>query len=426
MLDIQLIRESPEKVKEGIVKKQFDPSLVDRVLEKDRQRVELLQRVESLRGERNKISRTQLPEDQTRGKDIKGELKGLESKLRTLDEEFASLLRGLPNLPAEDIPEGKSEKDNKVVSTWGAIPEFGFIPKDHVILGKSLDVLDFETGAKVAGSGFYYLKNDGVLLEMALVQCGIQFLIKKGYTPFITPDLAKEEFYLGTGYLPKGPEAQTYTIAGSDLGLIATAEVTLAGVHAGEILNEKDLPKKYGGYSHCFRVEGGSYGKYSKGLYRVHQFTKVEMFAYSTPEDSNKIHQEFLSLEEEFWQSLGISYRVVEMCTGDLGAQAAKKFDLEAWMPGRATQAGRASPRGQGEYGEVTSTSNTTDYQARNLGIKYRKGGSTEFVHNLNGTLVATSRAIIAILENFQQADGSVVIPEVLRPWMGKEKITPR
>ena len=256
-----------------------------------------------------------------------------------------------------------------------------------------------------------HLKNGGALLEMALVSYGLQFLAHRGFTPIITPDLAREKYYLGTGYNPKGDEAQTYKIEGSDLGLIATSEVAIAGYHADEIFQSLEEPKLYGGYSHCFRQEAGAYGKYSKGFYRVHQFTKIEMFAYTKKEDSKKMHERFLELEEEFWQSLGIPYRVLEMCTGDLGSQAARKFDLEAWMPGR------------GDWGEVTSTSNTTDYQARNLNIRYKDGETTEYAHMLNGTLVATSRAIIAILENFQQADGSVKIPEVLIPFMGNSEI---
>ena len=237
---------------------------------------------------------------------------------------------------------------------------------------------------------------------------------KESFTPVITPDLAKSRYYLGTGYLPKGNEAQTYEIEGEDLGLIATAEVTLAGKHADEAIPEKDLPLKYAGYSHCFRREAGAYGKYSKGLYRVHQFTKIEMFVYCKPEDSEKYQQHILEMEEKIYQELGLPYRVMEMCTGDLGAMAARKFDIEVWMPTRS------------EYGEVTSTSNCTDYQARNLNIKFKgNDGQTEYVHMLNGTAIATSRTPLAILENYQEKDGSVVIPEVLRKWVGKDKITP-
>ncbi|MBI2268140.1 MAG: serine--tRNA ligase [Candidatus Blackburnbacteria bacterium] len=411
MIDINLIRENPEKVKEGVRRKQYDPSVVDCVLELDKRRLGLLQQTEELRRERNEISKEKSEENIARGKEIKAKLQELEPQLKVLEGEYVEALAEVPNLPFEDVRVGKGEEENVEIRKWGEVPQFSFSPKDHVDLGRQLDIIDFEAGAKVAGSGFYYLKNEGALLEVALVQYGFQFLVKKGFTPIVTPDLAKERFYLGTGYQPHGEEAQTFTVIDSDLGLIATAEITLAGYHADEVLNKKDLPRKYAGYSHCFRQEAGAYGKYSKGLYRVHQFTKVEMFAFTTLYGSQKVHEEFLALEEEFWKSLEIPYRVIEMCTGDLGAQAARKYDLEAWMPGRK------------DYGEVTSTSNTTDYQARNLGVRYRDGDETEYVHTLNGTLVATSRAIIAILENYQQEDGSVVVPEALRQYIGKDKI---
>src|SRR3989344_3847497 len=414
MVDIQLIRTDSEKVKIGVQKKGYDVGIVDKVLELDEKRLELLKKVEDLRKERNELGELgaqRTKEDEERGKKIKEELKSLETEMESATSEFNQVLQGIPSLPFDDVPEGKSESKNKVLRTVGEPTKFDFEPLDHVELAKKLDIIDFEAGAKVAGSGFYYLKNDAVLLELALVQYGLNFLAKKGFTPTITPDLAKEKYYLGTGYLPRGPEAQIYKAEGLDLGLIATAEVTLAGLHADETLNEKELPKKYGGYSHCFRMESGSYGKYSKGLYRVHQFTKVEMFVYSKPEGSQEMHQELLGLEEEFWESLGIPYRVVEMCTGDLCAQAARKYDLEAWMPGR------------GDWGEVISASNTTDYQARNLNIKFKRGGRTEFVHTLNGTLVATSRGMIAILENYQQKDGTVKVPEILVSYVGKDKI---
>ncbi|TSC89013.1 MAG: seryl-tRNA synthetase [Microgenomates group bacterium Gr01-1014_5] len=412
MIDIQLIRNNSEKVKESVRKKGYDTGLVDKVLEADKARRELIVKVDALRKERNEIaSAEQRTKDiEQRGREIKEELKTLEPQLKELEEQFENALGQIPNLPSDKAPTGKGEEDNKEVSVWGEPDKAK--SKDHLEIGKSLGIIDFEAGSKVTGSGFYYLKGDGALLELALAQYGLKFLNERGFTPVITPDLAQKRFYEGTGYLPKGDEAQTYVVNDNDLGLVATAEVTLAGYHADEVLNSKELPKKYAGYSHCFRMESGAYGKYSKGLYRVHQFSKVEMFAFTKAEESESMHEGFLKLEEEFWQSLGIPYRVIEMCTGDLGAQAARKFDLEAWMPGR------------GDYGEITSTSNTTDYQARNLNIKYREGDETKFAHTINGTLVATPRAIIAILENGLQEDGSVVIPEVLRPYMGKDRIT--
>jgi len=407
MIDIKLIREQTELVKVGVAKKNFDTSKIDVVLELDKKRLELLQKVEGLRQERNTLTK----ENFERGKEIKDELKSLEPQLEEVEKQFKQLINEIPNLPADESPVGKGEDENKELRIVGEKPQFNFAVKDHVELGKDLDILDFEAGAKLSGAGFLYLKNGGALLEMALVSYGLQFLAHRGFTPIITPDLAREKYYLGTGYNPKGDEAQTYKIEDSDLGLIATSEVAIAGYHADEILQSLEEPKLYGGYSHCFRQEAGAYGKYSKGFYRVHQFTKVEMFAYTKKEDSKAVHEKFLELEEEFWTSLGIPYRVLEMCTGDLGSQAARKFDLEAWMPGRD------------DWGEVTSTSNTTDYQARNLNIRYRDGENTEFAHMLNGTLVATSRAIIAILENFQQEDGTIKIPEVLIPFMGVSEI---
>jgi seryl-tRNA synthetase len=412
MIDIQTLRDDPDGLKRKVAEKGFDPALVDQVLEFDEKRRELIAEVESLRAERNKVSKEKNIE---RGKAIKVELQELEPELEKIEMEFAEAFNRIPNPALPDVPVGKNEKDNVEVRRWGQPRGFDFEPKDHLELGKYLGILDFETGAKVVGSQFYYLYADGALLELALVMFAMELLQREGFTPAITPDLAKSRYYLGTGYMPRGDEAQTYTISGQDLGLIATAEVTLAGKHADEIIPEEQLPVKYIGYSHCFRQEAGAYGKYSRGLYRVHQFTKAEMFIYCAPEESAKMHEHILAMEEKIYQQLGLPYRVLEMCSGDLGAMAAKKYDIEAWMPAR------------GEYGEVTSTSNCTDYQARNLNVKFRrKDGKSEYAHMLNGTAIATSRTPLAILENYQEADGSVVIPEVLRKWMGKDKIVPR
>lgn len=411
MIDIKLIQNNPDIVKESLAKRNSDINL-DEIIDLDRNRVKLIQRIEELRAQRNKISKTDSPENREMNKEIKEKIKELEPELKSAEENLQTLLSLVPNIVSPKSPVGKDESENVTVKTWGDKPTFDFTPKDHLELGKQLGLLDFERGAKVAGSQFYYLKNEAVLLELALAHYAIEILVKEGFTPFFTPDVAKSKYYLGTGYQPKGPEAQIYKIENNDLGLIATAEITLAGLHADEIVNEADLPKKYVGYSHCFRVEAGGYGKYSKGLYRVHQFTKIEMFIYCRPDESEKMHEYLLSLEEKIYQGLKLPYRVLEMCTGDLGSQAARKFDIEAWMPGR------------NDYGEVTSTSNCTDYQARNLGIKMRKNdGTTEYLHMLNGTAVATSRAIIAILENYQQEDGSVIVPEVLRQFVGKDQI---
>ncbi|MBI2054887.1 MAG: serine--tRNA ligase [Candidatus Sungbacteria bacterium] len=413
MIDLELIRENPEEIKKAMKNRHVDVD-VDYIVEVDAKRLKLIREVEGLRAEQNKLS------DAIAGmsadgraaaiaesKELKDKLGHKEFELRALEEEENGLLRKIPNLPLAEVPIGNSENDNVVLREVGDRPKFDFEPLDHLALGTRLDILDFESGSKIAGSGFYYLKNEGVFLEFALARYALDVLAKRGFIPWLTPDLAREKFYLGTGYLPKGPEAQTYEIKESDLGLIATSEVALAAIHADEILADDKLPLRYAGYSHCFRQEAGSYGKYSKGLYRVHEFTKVEMFVYAKPEDSSAIHDELLEAEEELWQGLKIPYRVVEMCTADLGAQAARKIDLEAWMPGR------------GDWGEVTSASNTTDYQARNLNIRYKKkDGGNEFTHTLNGTAIATSRAIIAILENYQDKDEGVAVPEALRPYM--------
>src|SRR3989338_3017611 len=421
MIDINLLRKDPAFYRKSTRAKGINPDTVDEVLRFDRERLELLQKVEKLRGERNKITaklkniRTEERKNKENQKlveqvrEIKKKLDDVEPQLKRAEESFNELLLRIPNPPAPDVPAGKDESGNKENRRWGEKPSFDFQAKGHTEIAEQLGLIDFIRGAKVAGSGYYYLTNDAVLLELSLVRYGIDFLLQRGFHPVLTPDVARERYYLGTGYLPKGPEAQTYMLQDTDLGLIATAEVTISGFHADELLDASELPIKYAGYSHCFRQEAGAYGKYSKGLYRVHQFTKVEMFMYTAADQSQAAHQELLKTEEEFWQSLGIPYRVLEMCSGDLGAQAVKKYDLEAWMPGR------------NYWGEITSTSNTTDYQARRLNIKYKDKTGTHFAHTLNGTLVATSRVIIAILENYQKKDGSVTLPEALRKYMGKD-----
>ncbi len=412
MIDINSLRNNPEFYKKATADKQFDPKIVDEAIKLDEEWRKTLQKVEELRSQRNVLSKNPNKEDIQKARKLKEELKESEEKLKEIEEKRENAIKLIPNPPAPEVPVGKNEDENVELRKWGDVPKFDFEPKDHVEIGKDLGLIDFEAGAKVSGSQFYYLRGDAVLLELGLLQFGVEFLSKKGYQPFVTPDLAKSRFYLGTGYQPKGDEAQIYEIEGEDLGLIATAEVTMAGLHSDEVLNKKDFPLRYAAISHCFRKEAGAYGKYSRGLYRVHQFTKLEMFIYSTPDKSEEMHQELLGIEEEIIQALKIPYRVLEMCTGDLGAMASKKYDLEAWMPGR------------GDYGEITSTSNTTDYQARNLNIKYRNKNENEYVHLLNGTAIAISRILIAILENYQQKDGSVLIPEVLQKYVGKDKIS--
>jgi seryl-tRNA synthetase len=410
MLDPEFIRQNADLVKKKVAAKRFDEKLVDEFLFVDSQYRAASAEHEALLHKKNLAASERNVE---LGKQIKQQLSDQDQKLTPLEIAWTQTLIKIPNLPLDTAPVGKSEDDNVEIRRVGKIPQFGFTPQDHLMLGNKLGILDFERGAKVSGSGFYYLKGKGVLLELALIRYALDLLSQKGFIIVQTPDLARSKYYLGTGYSPRGDEAQTYEIKDQDLGLIATAEVTLAGLHAEEILKATDLPKRYVGLSHCYRQEAGAYGKYSKGLYRVHQFTKVEMFCYTKPEDSFEMHQELLQLEEEIWKQLGIPYRVLEMCTADLGAQAARKIDLEAWMPGR------------GGYGEITSTSNTIDYQARRLDIRYQKeGGKISFVHTLNGTALATSRTLVTIMENYQRADGSIEIPEVLQRYAGFNEIT--
>jgi len=420
MLDPKFIRENPDKVKKNLLERNFNPEIanVDKWLQIDGDRAIVRKELEEISRRKNEIA--ELLKDATKrtpdliaeGKDLKEKTEPLQAKLNTIEGSWSELISQIPNMHFTDVPVGKDDSENKVLREVGEIPKFSFEPKDHLQIATDLDLVDFKAGAKVTGSQFYYLKNEAVLLDLALQKFGMDFFRKKGFELIMTPDMAKSRFYLGTGYAPRGDEAQTYTIEGEDLGLIATAEVTMAGYFADEILQESDLPKKFAAVSHCYRKEGGAYGKYSKGLYRVHQFTKLEMFVYCTPQDSELIHQELLAIEEDIAQALKIPYRVIEMCTSDLGAMAARKYDLEAWIPSKSG------------YGEITSTSNCTDYQARNLNIKYRDTqGEIKFLHMLNGTAVVLSRFPLAILENYQQPDGSVKIPDVLVPYTGFDTI---
>lgn len=421
MLDAHFVRSNPELVKQNITNRGLDLAAldVDKWLSVDLERSRLLQEQDELNRRRNELA--EMGKNKQIGLDelkrISGENKEKQKQvaadLEVVLKEWTELLSQFPNMHDPKTPIGKSDKENVVVRKVGEPTKFDFAHKDHLTLGKELEILDFEGGSKVAGSQFYYLKNDAVLLEFGLIQYGLNFLAKKGFTPVLTPDMAKSRFYLGTGYAPRGDEAQTYEIKDEDLGLIATAEVTMAGLYADEIIPYEKLPLKFAAISHCFRREAGAYGKYSKGLYRVHQFSKLEMFVYCLPEQSQQIHEELLAIEEEIAQSLDIPYQVVEMCTGDLGGMAARKFDIEAWMPGR------------NDYGEVTSTSNCTDYQARNLNIRYRnQDGKVDFLHMLNGTAIVMSRFPIAIMENFQQADGRIKVPKALVPFVGKEYLS--
>ncbi|QDU96962.1 serine--tRNA ligase [Lignipirellula cremea] len=334
-----------------------------------------------------------------------------------LDREVHELQSAIPNMAHPDAPIGGDDQANLELRHGKHQPrKFDFKPLDHVELGEKHDLIDFEGGARTTGAGFYFLKNDAVLLELALQQFAVRMLVEEGFTPTITPDLARDSILEGIGFSPRGPETQIYSIEQTDLSLVGTAEITLGGLYSGHTFNAEELPLKLCGISHCYRTEAGAAGRASRGLYRVHQFTKIEMFAFSLPEQSEGILDKFCELEGRIFDALEIPYRVVDTATGDLGGPAYRKFDLEAWMPGRGDG---------GEYGEVTSTSNCTDYQSRRLNIRYKNKGEkgSHFVHTLNGTAIAISRGMIAVLENHQNADGTITVPEVLRPYVGKDKI---
>jgi seryl-tRNA synthetase len=416
MLDIKFIRENAEEVKKNCELRNMKCD-VDRLLELDERRRKNVQYLEELNAEKNKLNElivaTKDPEEKKKiieqGKAVKEKLEKIKPELEEVEKEYKSILLQVPNMTHPDSPTGADDSQNKEIESYGEPMKFKFDPKGHEELMTDLDIIDFERGAKVAGSKFYFLKNEAVLLEQALINFTFQKLIKKGFVPFATPDLAKNEVLQGTGYNPRGNETQIYSIENTDLSLVATAEIPMGGYHMNEIISEDKLPLKYVALSHCYRTEAGSYGRHSSGLYRVHQFTKVEMFAYTTPEDSEKMHTELKDIEVEIFKDLGVPFRVVDICTGDLGGPAYRKYDLEAWMTSR------------NDWGEVTSTSDTTSYQARRLNIKVeRKDGQKEFLHMLNGTAIAISRALIAIIENYQQADGSVKIPKVLKQFMPK------
>lgn len=424
MLDLKFILKNPELVAENGRRRNMSFQL-DKVRELANLRSQKIQTLDDMRKTQNEIAqkmRARLSEDERaeyiqQGSRLKADVSLLEKELRDIEPALREEQAKIPNLTHPDAPVGKGEEENKELRIVGKIPQFDFSPKDHVELGKELDILDFDSGTRVSGQKFYFLKGDGALLELALIQYAVGILLEEGFVPYITPDLAKSSILFGTGFNPRGEETQIYSINDSDLCLIATSEITLAGIHSDELLREKDLPLKMAGISHCFRTEAGAYGRASKGLYRVHQFSKVEMFAYTIPENSEDMHNELVRVEERIFTGLGIPFRVVECCTGDLGAAAYRKYDIEAWMPGRSEG---------GMWGEVTSASNCSDYQARRLNIRYKpgEGKSARLVHTLNGTAIATSRAIIAILENYQQKDGSVTVPDALRPYMGKDVIT--
>lgn len=422
MIDTKELKTRYDEIRRNIENRFMNVDL-DAIIALQDERYNVLQATEALRARKNETAskmKAKLDTDTRNalieeGKRIKTELAEKEARLAEIDQEFQDKARTIPNYASPKAPVGKEDKDSLAIKFVGEPKHFPFKAKDHVELGESLDILDFENGAKVSGQKFYYIKNKAVILQMALERYAMDIVMKHGFTPFITPDIAKEEILNGIGFNPRGAESNIYTIEGTGTCLVGTAEITLGGYYSNTIIDKKDLPIKMTGLSHCFRREAGGAGQYSKGLYRVHQFSKLEMFIYCTPEESEKFHEEILSIEEEIFSGLGLAYRIVDTATGDLGAPAYRKFDIEAWMPGRGDE---------GEYGEVTSTSNCTDYQARSLNIRYRDDdGKLRFVHMLNGTAVALSRAMVAIMENYQNEDGSISIPDALVPLCGFNRI---
>ncbi len=418
MLDIKLIREKPELVKKDLKRRRDEEKIkwVDNLLENDRKWRQSIQKINNLRHKRNIITK-EIAQLKKKGRDVKTKMKEVKEtpdKIKKLEiqstkykDKVNSILMKLPNILHESVPYGKDDNDNVVIRTWSKPPEFDFKPKNHLKIALDLGLIDVKRAGKVSGAGFVYLKKELVLLDLAIQRFAIQHLMNKGYTLIEPPFMIRRKPYEGVTDLSDF-EMVTYKVENEDLYLIATSEHPMGAMFMDEILDKKDLPIKFVGVSACFRKEIGTHGKYTKGLFRMHQFNKIEQFIFSSPEQSWKFHEELQKNSEELYQALGLHYRVVNVCTGDIGSIAAKKYDIEAWMV-------------DGKFREVGSNSNCTDYQARRLNTRFReKEGQVPvgFVHTLNNTALATSRTMIAILEQFQQKDGSVVIPKVLRPFM--------
>ena len=416
MLDFSLLRREPEKVKDALRRKRVNINF-DQLVGLDEKRRALISLVDAKRAEQRGFNQKvgKLPAaDREQGladmKVLAHELGQQEKELQSVTDEFQKLWLAVPNIPADDVPEGESDADNQEIKTWGEKPSFDFKPRAHEELVKELDLADIARATKVAGNKFYYLKNQLVVLEMSVMRLAMDTLARHGFTPLTVPDLARREVMYGAAHFP--PEDDAYHLPKDDLYLAGTAEVGLAGYHMDEIIEEKDLPLRYGGFSACFRREAGSYGKKGSGLYRVHQFHKIEMFVLCLPDKSEEEHKKLLAISEEIMQKLELPYRVVLNCGGDLGLPQYKKFDIEAWIP---TTSG---------WGETHSCSHDTDYQARRLGIKYRSAdGKTGFVHTLNNTAIASPRVLIPLLEIHQQKDGSVRIPHALAAYAGFDSI---
>lgn len=410
MIDLKFLRENPEKVSEGARSKNIEIN-VSKILEIDDRFRALNIEVQNLRAERNNAAKNR---DIEKGKEVKGKLDGLEAQLSSLEIELNTLTSQIPNLPKEDVKKGKNDTENEIVKTVGEITKFTFTPKDHLELGESLDIIDIQRATKVSGVRFAYLKNEGALLELALVRFAFDKLIEKGFHPIIPQTMVSKDTMKAMGYMENGGDEDMFQFSNDDKVLVGTAEQSIVPMHKDEVLDAKNLPLRYVGFSSSFRREAGSYGKDTKGILRVHEFHKVEMVSYVADEKDDEEHEFLLGIEEELFGELNIPYQVVKMCTGDLGFPASRKYDIEAWIPT------------QEKYREVTSTSTTTDFQSRRLNIKYREGEEKKFTNILNGTAFAIGRTIVAILENYQQEDGSVLIPEVLKKYTGFDKILPK
>ncbi|MFA6437448.1 MAG: serine--tRNA ligase [Candidatus Paceibacterota bacterium] len=411
MLDVNFIRENKKIVADNLKKRKASIDLENFLL-LDNDRRELILEIEELRKQKNEISsKGSNAIDIEKAKEVKQKLNDLEPKLKNIEQELQKQLLLFPNISDPEVPEGESEAENKVIREWGSPRKFDFPIKDHAEIGRKLDIIDIERGVKISGSGFYYLKNEGALLEMALVNFAINKLRDKGFTFLITPDLVKERSMIGTGFFPT-EENEVYKMDKDDLYLVGTSEVALVSYHSDEILEEGKLPLFYTGFSSCFRREAGSYGKDSKGLFRVHQFNKVEMVVLSKPEQSEEIHQKLVKISEEILQELKLPYQVVINCLGDLGAPNKKRYDINTWMPS------------WNNYRETHSASNDGDFQSRRLNIRYRNNkGEVIFCHTLNNTAVASPRLLVALIENYQNQDGSITVPEGLYPYVSFKEI---
>lgn len=410
MIDLKFIRENPEKVATGAASKNIDID-IHKVIGIDEKLRQISTEVQNLRAERNVAARER---NIDLGREIKGKLDEMEPQLNSLDAELNELLLQIPAIPKDDVKIGKNDTENEIIKTVGEIPQFSFKPKDHLELGELLDIIDVGRAAKVSGARYYYLKNEGALLELALVQFAMQKLMGQGFAPIIPPTMVKRETMKALGYMEGGGEEDMFAVPSDDKFLVGTAEQSVVPLHSDETLDGKKLPVRYVAYSSSFRREAGSYGKDTRGILRVHEFHKVEMVSFVADGQDDNEHEFLRGLEEELFTQLGIPYQVVKMCTGDLGFPAVRKYDIEAWIPT------------QEKYREVTSTSTTGDFQARRLNIRYNDGEDKKYVSILNGTAFAIGRTLIAILENYQQEDGSVIVPEVLRSYTGFDKILPK